>query len=364
MGSLLTAQLQYDQAKCQIDIARRLLSGQVSDISESLIEPSQARIDLALALLASSNGRSSETKQLIRKVLSALRRTSSDDQEHREFHVDALLFASEQASTSGEFKAFRHHLAAAQSVLSTIRNQSLRQKARLLWLAGTFSNLNDSRATFSDSSLMQIAARSIAENAGLILTAIDAALRLAYDYAFGLGDYDAALRQALPAVDIALRTRNPALIGSVCLDAAAIRRASRQFGESLKLLEIVRRHGKVNAHGNVLLHLELSAIYLALRDYHRTRTFAEKACDLAASTKNRRLRASALRMSAIAHFRDHETAIARERIMESLELVERFGNRHSTAGTYFASSIITGNREHARLANGLNPRAVSLYAIA
>jgi hypothetical protein len=364
MGSLLASQLDSDRAEREVVLARKVLSDNSSSISESLHERCKVRIELARALLDTKIGRGIEGKQRARKALVTLRYDCDLDEHGRTLLVDGLIFASEGACETGDYRNFRKHLEEAESIFLTTSNQSMHQKARLLWLSGLLSNLRDDCLTFADSNRMECAAREIAERAGFIRTAIDATLRLAYNYACGLGEHDEALRQALPALDLALRSKNPVLIADVCVDVAAIRRANRQYGESLKLLEIAAQRGKYNTHFEAVMSLETSAAYLGLGDFRYAATFASKAYNLASSQKNHRLEASALRLSALAHYRTQQSVIACEHIANSIELVERYGNRHSSAATYFASSVITGNREHARRAQALNPHFASSNSVA
>jgi hypothetical protein len=364
MGALLASQLEHNRADEALDLARKVLADNAEALSSARNERCQARIDLACAMLDTKMGLRNESKHLTKQAMLKLRSGCDLDETGRTLLVDGLIFASERACETGDYRSFRKHLSEAESVFSTTSGQSVQQKARLLWLSGLLSNLRDDCLSFDDSNRLENAAREIAERAGFIRTAIDATLRLAYNYACGLGERDEALRQALPALDLALRSNNRVLIADVCVDVAAIRRANRQYAESLKLLETAARRGKYNAHLEALMSLETSAAYLGLGDYRYAATFADKAYDLAARQQNRRLEASALRLSALAHYRNRESLIARERISNSIELVEQYGNRHSSAATYFASSIITGNREHARRACALNPHFASSDAVA
>ena len=348
-----SSQVQYERAESQLDVARRFQSE--SDLS-------RLRVDFTAALLASGAGRTDEAKRMTQKVLSALSHASQQNEELRELHVDALSFAAERARSSGNQSDYRKHLAAAQLLFDAGSNQSLRQKARLFILSALLCEDRDAHVTFDECARMQTAARDFAQRGGLILTAIDAALDLSGVYAFGLGKGDSALREALPILSFALKTRNPVLIGSVCIQITELYVANRKFNEAASVLEISNRLGRYDPFHEASLRCVAAEVYFGLRDFGRASAYADNAGKLAARIKNKRLHSGALRIAALAYFRDNQRAVASARVEEALSLSDTSGPRTATALTYYASSLITGNRDHARIARSLNANALSMLA--
>lgn len=355
----LSAQLAYAPAERQIDLARSVLCRTTNDLPESEMRRCHLQIDLATAFLAFSQGRMRESRKLVEDALIPARRDPAVGESAVEHHIEAFLFAAEMALRCGYYKAFRDHLGAAQSLFSTLSNQSLLQKARIFWLSGFLANDKSSGVSIPDAHRFFLAAQTIAEKEGLIHTCVDVTISLAQSYAYDGGDPAAGLRYAVPAVDIALQTRNPMLIGPVCVDVANMRRTNHEYDEALKLLEIAGRNGKLDPLGEATMYLVTAEAYVGLNRFDRASHFAGIACELAARQDNRRLQGSALRVSALACHGNRQAQLARERIAEALELAERYGVRYSTAATYLTSSIITGNREHARLAKALIPHISS-----
>jgi tetratricopeptide (TPR) repeat protein len=192
-------------------------------------------------------------------------------------------------------------------------------------------------------------AQDIARREGLVLTAIDAALSSAGIAAYSLGDPQTAVRASLPAVDLALGTNNRRVIGEACRYAAALRNANREFRESLKLANMAARFGRLDVTQEAFLQSLMAQSYYGLHDYGQAKSCADEAVRLASRSRNRRLLGRTLRVSALA-LHACRNALARERIGDAIDLLERHGGWDSLRNAYRASSIITGDREHARRA--------------
>lgn len=154
-------------------------------------------------------------------------------------------------------------------------------------------------------------ALQMAERAGLVRTAIATAIHLAGNYAFVLNQHEAALRHALPALDIALKSHDPTLIGSVCIDVASIRIATHQFSEALKDLEIAKTQGRLSMENETELYFELAKACLGLNDCTRAGAHAMVAYKRAARFHSKRFEAAALRTDPC--WRITETAKTRPR---------------------------------------------------
>lgn len=357
---VLAARLDHRNADSCVARARRLLSDDDSDLSEAARELARIRAEFASSVIAASAGRTDAANRALNKVLSALRDSRRLDDDIRELHVDASLFAAERALVFGNNADFRSHLATAQLAFAAVVTQDLRQRVNLLWMSGQLCEDRGASSTFDESIRMEIAARDLAQKAGMVKTAFEAAIYLSGIYAFGLGDYTLALREALPAVRYALQTRSRQLIGLVGLPVAEIYVFNKQLRQALKLLDLAAREGDCDAFVRAAMACISAEAYLGLRDFPHAIESAETAFKLFTRLKNRRYQSGALRIAALAYHGNRQADKARQQIEAAVDLVDRSGARTATALTYFASSIITGNREHARLANALNPRAAAL----
>ena len=364
IATVLTNRLDHDGAEAAVALARSEASEHESGLSEQARELAKVRADLALAIIAANAGRTDAANRLLEKAFSAIQDSRWIDDDLRELHVDASLFAAERATQFGDNAGFRNHLATAQLVFSAIGTQDMRQKVKLLWLSGQLCEERTASSTFDESIRMELAARDLGQKAGMVRTAVEAAVYLSGIYAFGLGDYALALREALPTVKYALQARSRELIGVVGLPVAEIYVFNKQLRQALKLLELARREGDCNAFIQAAMACISAEAYLGLRDYRRAIDSADTAFKLFTRQKNRRYQSGALRIAALAYHGNRQADMARQRIEAAVELLDRSGARTATALTYFASSVITGNLEHARVANALNPRAAVLVGSA
>jgi tetratricopeptide (TPR) repeat protein len=364
IATVLTNRLDHEGAESAVARARRAASEHESGLSEQARELARLRADLALAMVASNDGRTDAANRLLEKTLGSIQDSRWLDDDLRELHVDASLFAAERSRDFGNNAGFRNHLATAQLVFAAIGTQDMRQKVKLLWLSGQLCDDRGASSTFNESIRMELAARDLAQKGGMVRTAVEASLYLSGIYAFGLGDYTLSLREALPTVRYALQARSRELIGLVGLPVAEIYVFNKQLHQALKLLELARRDGDCNAFIQAAMACISAEAYLGLRDYRRAIESADTAFKLFTRLKNRRYQSGALRIAALAYHGNRQDDMARQRIEAAVELLDRSGARTATALTYFASSVITGNLEHARVANALNPRAAALVGSA
>ncbi|HEY2473205.1 MAG TPA: hypothetical protein VGI19_00240, partial [Candidatus Cybelea sp.] len=280
------------------------------------------------------------------------------EETQREMAVDELTKAARQALREGRFKRFRESLAAANSLFGTLNEKASRQKAELFSLAALLYE-ETSAATPTgalDACRMLALAQEIAVRDGLLLTAADAALSRAGLLSYGIGNPSAAVREALPTVEFALGTADRRVIGEVCSYVAALRNANREYREALKLVELALRYGRLDRAQEAFAYSVAAQSYFGVAEYRRAGSSAEKAVELASPTGNHRLIGRMLRISALSLHACHEQGSG-ERINEAVDLLERYGGWDSLRQAYRASSIITGNVEHARRARALTPRA-------
>ena len=356
----LTEQFRLDAASRRIDVARHEFSRITAELSIDLADIAAARIELSSSLLAARQGRADDARISMRKALRALRARPWADPDVRELHVDSLLFASEYAEERGDLKAFRECIAASQSIFSTIPNQSQSQKARLLLMSAfLLSSDRDNGATRNECIQIATAALKLAEKSGSVGTAVSAAVYISGAYAFVLGNYDEAIRQARPIVGLLTRGRYPALAGPIS-SLADVYIGNHQYGDALNLLSVAWQSAKLDANSQARNRCLASEAFLGLKDYVRARATADAASKIAGRLKNKRLHAAALRFSALARHRIGETKAARDCIEEAIDLGAS-GPVASTTLTYLASSIITGNSEHAKLARSLDPKLATFW---
>jgi tetratricopeptide (TPR) repeat protein len=278
------------------------------------------------------------------------------DEDDRSYAVDELLKAAHDALHDGRFREFRGRVASAQSLFSSLRVQSVRQKALLLLAVGLLQEDASEPAPFDDSRRMLAACADMARKEGLVLIAIDAQLSGAGLRATDRGDTHGAMREALPAVKAALHAGDRAVIGSVCVYAAGLSNSNADFRDSLRFAELAMRYGKLDEREQSLLHSGMAHAYFALGDAARASRLADDACRIARRAGNRRLLGATRRVAALAHHANRETNSAREGIEEALHLLDGHGSWHALRDAYRASAIITGNRDHARRAAMLTPR--------
>lgn len=360
IATVLSNKLDHDGAEAAVSRVRHEASERDSGLSEQARELARLRLDLVLAIVASNAGRTDAANRLLEKTCSSIQESRWVDDDLRELHVDASLFAAERANIFGNDAGFRNNLATAQIAFSAIGTRDMRQNVKLLWLSGQLCDSQGGSSTFDESIRMELAARDSAQKGGMVRAAIEASLYLSGIYAFGLGDYTLALREALPTVRYALQTRSRELIGLVGLPVAEIYVFNKQLHHALKLLDLARREGDCNAYVQAAMACIAAEAYLGLREYRRAIESANTAFKLFTRLKNRRYQSGALRVAALAYHGNQQVDIARQQIEAAVELVDRSGARTATALTYYASSVITGNLEHARVANALNPRAAVL----
>ena len=347
-------QLEYEKAERSIAAARVYVSEHDGMLPEANARACQLRIDLSEAFLAVQRYPRDEARLLFDKVLHKL------DKLHglpavRDLRADTLLFAAEQAFCAGRFDKFRKHLASAEAEVSSLPSASSLQKATLYMLVGFLGQVSGAGCNFADSSRMFAAAHLLAQKDGLFQTRISLQLLMAGCYSYGLGDLATAKSIALPAFHAGLHSRNPVVIGYVSIDAAAIHNISGQFNRALRLAEYALKHGRCYPFNKGLLLYEAAQAALGAKRWQRSASYAEAAIKLAKRLDNGRLEGAALRTLALANHCRGQSKVARAEIIEALDLGQRFGNLLSLALTYFASSVITGHREHERLAWDSSP---------
>jgi hypothetical protein len=356
IGDALTARLELEKARRPIEAARQLVLTSEAELGNSF-SFFRSCVELAAARLASQNGRSSQARRTSRRALDDLLARPLADESQREIAVDELTEAAGQALREGRFKEFRMHLSAANAAFGTLRERSPRQKARLvLQTALLYEETCGAGVTAGrDACRMLAQAYDIASRAGLQLIAADAALSRAGVLAYDLGDPSTAVREASPIAEFALRSGDRRVIGDFCSYVAGLKNANREFRDALRLADLASRYGRLDAGQEAFVHSVVAQAHFGLAEYHLAGPTAERAVELASRTGNRRLMGRMLQISALSlHAR--RLAPASERIDRAIDLLERFGCSHSLRHAYRASSIITGNREHARRARSLAPR--------
>ncbi len=353
IGDVLIAQLEFEKARRRIEAAQRLvLTGEMQlDASFSFL---RSCVDLVAARLASQTGRSNEARRTSRRALDQLLAQPFANESQREIAIDELSEAASQALRQGRFKQFRANLSAANALFGTLREPSPRQKARLVLLAALLyeETCGAGEAAGRDACRMLAHAQEIANEAGLPLIAADAALSRAGVLAFELEDPSTAIREAMPSVEFALQSGDRRAIADFCSYAAALKNANRAFREALKLADLAARYGRLDGGQEALVHSVVAQAYFGLTEYQLAGATAERGVELASRTGNQRLIGRMLQISALSlHAR--RLAPASERIDQAIDVLERFGCWHAQRSAYRASSIITGNREHARRARTL-----------
>jgi hypothetical protein len=355
-ANLLIEALEMQRAARRLDEAERLASAD-ADKPGACDGFARARIAWARAKLGHANGGASSG--WVPDVLAQARAHPPSRACDREQLIDELLEAASLALREGRFARFRECLSRAQSSFANLPEPNTRQRARLLLLGALVyedrhdgSELDGAR----DARRMLQMAAAVAGADGLLLTSIDAALSAAGIASHTLGDPGAAVREATPAVEVALRTGNRRLIADACSFAAGLRNANGEFRASLELAGLAMRWGKLDAWQHAFVRAIKAQSHYDLREYRCAGEVAEEAVALAARIDNRRLLGATLRVSALA-LQARGEPLARERIGNALDLLERYGCRHSLRAAYRASASITGDREHARRARALTPRA-------
>lgn len=354
-ANLLIEALETERAARRLDEAERLASADPAQTGERE-GFARARVAWARAKLGRANGRASSG--WVPDVLAQARAHPPARAGDREQLIDELLEAASVALREGRFVRFRECLGRAQSSFASLAEPSTRQRARLLLLGAlVYEDRHDGAELDSarDARRMLGMAAAVARADGLLLTAIDAALSAAGIAAHTLGDPGAAVREATPAVELALRTGNRRLIADACSFAAGLRNANGEFRTSLELTGLAMRWGKLDLWQHAFVRAIEAQSHYDLREYRCAGEVAEEAVALAARIDNRRLLGATLRVSALALQACGEP-LARERIGNAVDLLERYGCRHSLRAAYRASATITGNREHARRARALTPR--------
>ncbi len=349
-------ELREEQAENEIRTAQTLLAQNAVSVPCATVSLCEARIDLAMARLYMRRGHRDAAEDLTREALRLIHCNAHRDHEGDERAVDGLLLASEQAFKIGEFQRFRDCLGAACSLFSSLPAASDRQRAKLLLMSGHRVHDKNDDLTFKESNALHASALDIAQRAGLTRIAINAAMCLGLNRACEAADFKSALACALPALEAALQTSDAILIGSVCIDTAAVQNMSRRYGEALAVLETGRQRGKFDIEEAAVLQYELSSSYVGLRQYTHARKYAAEAYELSVKARNKRGQGAGLRNLAISHYYSGDPVLARKFIGQALEVVEQHGIRHALATTYALSANITGNQEHARQARSLAPR--------
>jgi hypothetical protein len=354
-ANLLIEALEAQRAARRLDEAAEVASADAAQLGEREAF-ARSRIAWARAKLERANGRVSPG--WVPDVLAQARAHAPERPGDREQLIDELLEAASFALREGRFVRFRECLGRAQSLFAGLPEPSTRQRARLLLLGALVyedrhdgAELDDAR----DARRMLEMAAAVARADGLHLTSIDAALSAAGIASHTLGDPAAAVREATPAVELALRTGNRRLIADACSFAAGLRNANGEFRTSIELASLAMRWGKLDLWQHAFVRAIKAQSHYDLREYRCAGEVAEEAVALATRIDNRRLLGATLRVSALAQQARGEP-LARERIGSALDLLERYGCRHSLRAAYQASVTITGDREHARRARALTPR--------
>lgn len=354
-ANLLIEALETQRAAHRLDEAERLAAADAAQSGRDGF--ARARIAWARVKLGRANGRAaSGWAPDILAQARAYPPTRACDQEQL---IDELLEAAAFALREGRFARFREVLSRAQSSFANLPEPNTRQRARLLLLGALVyedrhdgSELDGAR----DARRMLGMAAAVARADGLLLTSIDASLSAAGIASHTLGDPGAAVREATPAVELALRTGNRRLIADACSFAAGLRNANGEFRASLELAGLAMRWGTLDTWQLAFVRAIEAQSHYDLREYRCAGEVAEEAVALAARIDNRRLLGATLRVSALA-LQARGEPLARERIRSALDLLERYGCRHSLRAAYRASATITGDREHARRARALTPRS-------
>jgi hypothetical protein len=357
-ANLLIEALETERAARRLDEAERVASADAAPGEREAF--ARARIAWSRAKLGRVNGRASPG--WVPDVLAQARAHPPVRAGDCEQLIDELLEAASFALREGRFVRFRECLGRAQSSFASVPEPSNRQRARLLLLGAlVYEDRHDGVELDGarDARRMLAMAAAVARADGLLLTAIDAALSAAAIASHTLGDPAAAVREATPAVELALRTGNRRLIADACSFAAGLRNANGEFRTSLELADLAMRWGKLDLWQHAFVRAIKAQSHYDLREYRCAGEVAEEAVAFAARIDNRRLLGATLRVSALT-LQARGEPLARDRIGNALDLLERYGCRHSLRAAYQASATITGDREHARRARALTPRPSGL----
>lgn len=351
------AQVEFERARSRLRDARAIASGEAARLTEEQATVCRLRIAYTSVLLSASESGAQTVSARLAELLADLRSAYRDDAGFLDLQFDALFFACDRSRLYGSFGEGHKYLSAARVAFAAMKDPKLEQRLRLVRLESLLCNDRGTEITFEEAARVQITARDLALKNGLVFGAIDASLNLSSISGFGLGDFERSFAETLPLLTWASQSNNPQVLGFVTLTLVDLFIGSGRFLDAAKLLESTDKTAKFDLDGKSLIHCLAAEAFLGLRQYSQAIAYAEAANRMAASSNNRRFQSAALRTSALANFARGNAQQARDRIGGAIQLADSAQGRTAAAMTYLASSVITGDRTHARIARSLNRNA-------
>ncbi|MEO6991737.1 MAG: hypothetical protein ABI346_01340 [Candidatus Baltobacteraceae bacterium] len=311
----------------------------------------RARLEMQWASMLWFMGRMHETRAIDQRIEPLLAQLAASGAHHKlEFVAATRVRQALCALMNGELERASATIDRVAGLLDALDEPSVALRATYLITRGMYKDHVPGGSGEALSTLT--GALVLAERHGLVELVVDAMAALSSN-AQVRGDPAQSLRHVYDVLPLAERVGLPVQHGMLLNIAAISETQAGRHDAALQLLARARKTIAPQSLEHVYTNLAEAQARLAIRDFAGASGAAEQAYAAADATGNRRLAGTALRQLAESFDGLGRRVDAGERILGSVEVLERDGPPVALYQAYRASARIRGDRRHQRNATEL-----------